>query len=278
MKCTKCGYSFNNKTNICPHCAMSKHADLAQDSTVAAAGTAAGAAAGTVASYLKPVNKHPYVRHALKEKFMKKLKPGDILMTGGYETGPWEKGLQSFLSRNKQEYHTAVYIGKDKKTGQRMYGELLVRDQVPDKMNAQKDLDFALTEDSHVALRPKWKDVHERNKFVYKVKRELPKTSYDSVAAVKTYVKRKAGIHNFVCNGKFCSNAISSHMPQRFFGKVHRTAAMPYDFYNNKFFKPIAELRTRKIHLPASNKALGKYVLPAALVGGALTTILSHAG
>ncbi len=45
------------------------------------------------------------------DRFIKKLKPGDIITTGHYNPGTG-KIYQILLNRNNQQYHTTVYVGK----------------------------------------------------------------------------------------------------------------------------------------------------------------------
>lgn len=249
----------------------------------------AGAGIGIATAYLKPVTKQPYVKKTLKQEFIKKLKPGDILLTGSYVNKRWEKGLQSAINRNDPEYHTATYLGKNPRTGKHEYAELLLRHTAPVKPGSRKaatgkfdrvgkDMIPMLTEDSAVAYRPKFKNLQERRKFVKDVKKGYLNATYTDRTAARILAERKLGIKKMKCVGDWCSNVPAKALPKRMFD-VHPSRVMPYDYRKSKHFMEVARLRTRNVHLPAATPTIKKYVLPAAVVGtvgGAAYSIYKH--
>lgn len=298
-KCSKCGYKFKDeKTTRCPNCIMTKHAskksDGAQEALLAGAGAAGGAAIGTAGSFVKPVMVKTRTPEKAKQDFMKKLKPGDVLLEGSYKNEVPEKIFQSTINRNRSQYHVTMYTGKHKTTGKHMFSEILPRHLAPageylpdytptgiwknkasDRIN--KDLHKQMRSGSMLALRPKYKNTSEAKKVIENVNKEITKATYDKNLAGKIWAERRLHINQGKeCKGRFCSNVISSQMPQRMFGKIHRTRVMPSDFKAGKHFKHVAELSMKDIHLPASNKALKKYTLPAAIIGGLATGLAAH--
>lgn len=237
--------------------------------TGVALGTGGGIAYTYGRSSLPKVSKPVHISALEKEKFISKLKPGDVLLTGAYDKGPWEKGFDTFLNRNKPVYHIGVYTGK----GQ--YSEFLLRHQQPGGDTTKKDLRQALTEEAHEAWRPHITDT-ERKNFLKGVNKRYTKSSYSSPAAIKAYLANSFGLKNIKCEGDFCSNAPAKHLPQRLF-KVNKSIAMPKDFTNPKKFTLVAELKKVETHLPASNKSLLKYVVAPAVALGALGFALDHA-
>lgn len=243
-----------------------------KDLEVAGIGAGTGAVLGTGYSYYKPglKQKRTRVTTRTKKEFIKKLRPGDVLLEGDYHTDAWSKGLQTTIRRNKPEYHSAIYTGK----GQ--YAELLIQDRNtlikdtgPSKDVIKKDLMYALGEGSHEAYRPKLTK-KEVGTIAQKVNKSFPKMRYSTPAAIRVWAQRKIGLKNIPCKGKFCSNSVASVLPKRLFKDVHPSNVMPTDFVNNPNFTRIGKVRKYNIHMPASNKSLLKYVALPALAGGAI--------
>jgi hypothetical protein len=246
---------------------------LKRENKDALIGAGVGAGGGIAYSYGRsslPRDKKEFrVSSVDREKFISKLKPGDVLLTGAYDKGPWEKGFNTFLNHNKPVYHVGVYTGK------KQFSELILPNQEPSHDTVKKDIHFALKEDAHEAWRPIITDV-ERKRFIRGVQKRFTTSSYSSPAAIKAYAARAVGLKNVSCVGDFCSNAPAKHLPKRLFN-VDRSMAMPKDYTNPKHFKFIAELKKVETHLPASNKSLMKYVAAPALALGALGFALGHA-
>lgn len=223
---------------------------------------ATGAGAGLGYSYYKPgLPQRTRITAEAKKKFISKLKPGDVLIEGDYKTDSWSKGLQTFIGRNKPEYHSSVYSGNGE------FAELLIKDTKPTTATIHKDLPYALRHGSHVAYRPKLSP-REQKAIEGRINAEFPKMHYSDTDAIRVWAQRKVGLKNVPCKGEFCSNAVAKVLPKRLFKGQHPSTVLPHDFAKNTNFKHVATLRPYVIHMPASNKSLLKYVALPALAAG----------
>lgn len=233
--------------------------------TGVATGTVAGGA-GLAYSLNKPSlpAKRTRITALDKAKFMSKLKAGDILLSGPYKSDAWSKGFQMAVSRNQPQYHAGVYLGD------KTFAELLLKNTKPSKETIQKDLGYALSQDTHKAFRPRLTE-KERTHFVGRVKKNFPTYTYDEAGTLKAYTARKLGIKNLHnCKGFNCGSAIAANLPKKTRGKISPHSALPSDFMNPKHFEEVGTLEKYKMHLPASNRSLLKYVALPALAAGAL--------
>ncbi len=247
-------------------------------------GVAAGAAVGGLShTYRKPTGVHS-VRMPDKEvtKFIKKLQPGDVMTTGAYNTGGGNV-FQMALGRNQKQYHSGVYLGRGQMT------DMLPHMSTPRSSTNRSNIRDFKNVEAFKAHRPKGMSKSQRKRFAHDVAINQRKYVYDNKGSAKALVSnkiqkilptrtllkvlpKKTGDKLFGCTGKFCSNLGSSHLPQKLF-KTHKTVAMPADYWNPKYFKPVAELNksTGMGHLALSNKSLIKYIAkPALAVGGAV--------
>ena len=233
-------------------------------------GTGAGAL-GLTYSYLKPsIPKTKRVRASQAEvsKFIQQLKPGDVLLTGSHRMGTPSKLYSTALRRNHPEYHTAVYMGKN------LLGELLYDDKKPSKWATQKDLKYTMKKEGPVqAFRPINLSDRQQKSYVKALQKNLTTATYDDKAATKVYLQRLIGKKQGKCKGRFCSNVIATALPKKAFPKnVSREMALPKDFTNPKYFQEVAKFRPyKRIHLPASNPSLLKYVAGPALLATGFT-------
>lgn len=252
------------------------------------AGTAA--VGGLAYSLKKPAGVHS-ARVPKKEvdEFLRKLKPGDVLTTGSYNTGK-ANPFQVLLNRGSKQYHSAVYLGKGHMTEMIPYGMKKPR-PTTDKYLLRN---YANTE-TFQAHRPKITP-KETKEMLRGVRLNQKKYVYDAKDSAKAYIKNKIekviptkaimkkmsperAQKVFGCKGKFCSNLASSHLPQKLFN-VHKTVAMPKDYHNPKFFEYVGKLeKPGKVgHLAASNKSLWRYAGKPALIAGGLLAAADATG
>jgi hypothetical protein len=224
-------------------------------------GTAVGAVGGGAYSFLKMPN---YYRGVVtkneKQKFLKSLKRGDVLLSGYDSAGVTGRTFQTLQDRNSPYYHTVVYTGKGK------FLDLGLGDE-PTKKPAYQDLKSAMDYEDFRAYRPKLTS-KERNKFVSKVEKNIQRTKYSPMGAIKAQMLDALKIKNLKCKGDFCSNVITKQLPQKMFTDRHLSTVLPKHIAQSPKFELIAEIDKFRNHLPFSNSSLKKYVLlPAATLG-----------
>jgi len=244
---------------------------------------ATAAAGGMLYSLKKPVGVPKYVDMPEQQlrNFQRKLKPGDVLLTGSYDPGR-ANPYQILLNPNEKQYHSAVYLGKGKIT--EMLGDM----KKPRKTRDEYLLRRYSDSETYLAYRPKI-TAKELKEYLKGVKKNQKNYVYSDKDAVKAFIKNKIqkilpmktilsiispekAQKVFGCEGKFCSNLASSNLPQRLF-ETHKSVAMPTDYQNPKHFEFVGELKNEKFigHLPASKESLWRYAgKPALIAGGAM--------
>lgn len=228
--------------------------DYLRNSLLAGTGAATGSAINSILNHKETLDvyqKHDKGRRKIKgsnalqphdydrKQFIKKLKKGDILISGAYnpET-PYAKVLRDVVGGNKGAYHAAVYTGRGRTV-----------EKIPDKTIYHGSILKSLGDgDRIMALRPEFKSNAERDAYVKRVTENLKKTKYSLSGAVGAYAARLTGIprlsKKIKCKGRFCSNEPAIGLPKRMQDqlKTHPSFTTPQDLVKNPQFKHVGEI------------------------------------
>ena len=185
-------------------------------------------------------------------KFVKKLKPGDVLLTGDYRPTGNSK-VYDVLAGGKDGYwHAALHTGKGRFIENVYQGSN--RGSTKRSVNRGERIKV---------FRPNFSaDPIENEKlvkeFTDRVVAKGKDLKYSKPDAVKALVKNKLGLKGKLgkCEGDFCSNFISKELPEsaKKVMRVNPDIALPSDFANHPHFKEVAEMnlaRTEKMYSKA---------------------------